>query len=177
MINAVNKRIDDIRPYERNPRDNDRAVRHVAESIERFGFKVPIVIDREGVIITGHTRYKAAKRIGLDKVPCIVADDLTEEQAREFRIADNKVAEASEWDDGLLAAELAALEEAGVDMDGLGFSDEADEGPGPQGNAAGPEEYEPGIYAVSVSCSDERDQEETFERLSSLGYECKVVVL
>lgn len=85
--------IDCLRPYERNPRINDGAVDAVAESIRQYGFKVPMVIDDDNVIITGHTRYKAAMKIGIDKVPVIRASDLTPEQAKAFRIADNKTSE------------------------------------------------------------------------------------
>ena len=93
----VDKRLTDIRPYENNPRRNDAAVEKVAASIEAFGFKVPVVIDKDGVIVCGHTRVKAAEMLQLETVPCLVADDLTEEQIRAFRIADNKVAEYAEW--------------------------------------------------------------------------------
>lgn len=102
--------IDDIREYEGNPRNNDAAVDYVAESIEKYGFKNPIIIDRNYVIIAGHTRYKAAIQLGLDKVPCIVAGDLSEEQIKAFRLADNKVAEAAEWDMNLLLDELSGLD-------------------------------------------------------------------
>lgn len=80
-------KIDQLTPYDHNPRQNDGAVDAVAASIKNFGFKVPVVIDRERVIVAGHTRYKAAKKLGLESVPCIVADDLTEEQIRAFRLA------------------------------------------------------------------------------------------
>lgn len=86
-------KIDQLTPYDHNPRQNDGAVDAVAASIKNFGFKVPVVIDRERVIVAGHTRYKAAKKLGLESVPCIVADDLTDEQIRAFRLADNKVGE------------------------------------------------------------------------------------
>jgi ParB/RepB/Spo0J family partition protein len=81
----------ELKPYEKNPRRNDASVEYVANSIKEFGFKVPIVIDRDGVIVAGHTRYKAAKKLGMEKVPCIVADDLSEAQIKAFRLADNKV--------------------------------------------------------------------------------------
>lgn len=104
-------------PYANNPRNNEAAVDVVAASIEKFGFKVPLVIDRDNVIVTGHTRLLAAQKLGIKKVPCIVADDLTEEQIRAFRLADNKVAEASSWDWGKLDEELAALKDIGADID------------------------------------------------------------
>lgn len=101
--------LDKITPYARNPRRNDHAVDAVAASIREFGFKVPLVIDAQGVIVTGHTRYKAAQKLGLTEAPCIRADDLTPEQVRAFRLADNKVGELADWDEDLLAGELEAL--------------------------------------------------------------------
>lgn len=114
-------KIDQLTPYDHNPRQNDGAVDAVAASIKNFGFKVPVVIDRERVIVAGHTRYKAAKKLGLESVPCIVADDLTEEQIRAFRLADNKVGELAGWDFDLLNMELAGIEE--LDMTQFGFLD------------------------------------------------------
>lgn len=111
--------ISELRMYEKNPRKNDEAVKYVAESIREFGFKVPIVVDSDNVIIAGHTRYKAAKQLQLETVPCIVADDLTPEQVKAFRLADNKVSEFSEWDMDLLAEELADLFD--FDMAEFGF--------------------------------------------------------
>lgn len=117
------RKLGELHPYEKNPRKNDEAVKYVAESIKQFGFKVPIVIDREGVIVAGHTRWKAAKKLGLETVPCIVADDLTEEQIKAFRLADNKVAEKAEWDFDLLAGELDELFD--FDMTVFGFEEMA----------------------------------------------------
>lgn len=96
-MKIVEKQIDSITPYENNPRNNDNAVDAVAASIKEFGFRVPIVIDGSGVIVAGHTRHKAAQKLGLQKVPCIIADDLTPEQVKAFRLADNKVAELATW--------------------------------------------------------------------------------
>lgn len=93
-------------PYVNNPRLNDGAVDAVAASIKEFGFKVPIVVDSDGVIVAGHTRLKAAKKLGLDSVPVIVADDLSPEQVKAFRLADNRVGELAEWDLGKLDIEL-----------------------------------------------------------------------
>lgn len=124
-MNIVSKNIADIKPYENNPRKNDEAVKYVAESIRAFGFKVPIVIDKNGIIVAGHTRYKAAKKLNLKEVPCIVADDLTEEQVKAFRLADNKVAEKAEWDFELLESELDDLFE--FDMTVFGFDEEEEE--------------------------------------------------
>lgn len=118
-MNIQTKQLTDIKPYERNPRKNDEAVKYVAESIKLFGFKVPIVIDKDGVIVAGHTRYKAAKKLNMTEVPCIVADDLTDEQIKAFRLADNKVAEKAEWDFDLLDIELDGIFD--IDMETLGF--------------------------------------------------------
>jgi site-specific DNA-methyltransferase (adenine-specific) len=114
----------DLIPYENNPRHNDAAVEAVANSIKEFGFKVPIVIDANNVVVAGHTRLKAAEKLGLDKVPCIVADDLTDEQIKAFRLADNKTGELAEWDFDKLESELQELFELDVDMQQFGFEAE-----------------------------------------------------
>ena len=105
-MNIVEKQISEIKPYEKNPRRNEKAIDLVVNSIKEFGFKQPIVIDENNVIICGHTRYQASKKLGLKQVPCVVADDLSDEQIKAYRLADNKVAEASEWDNDLLNIEL-----------------------------------------------------------------------
>lgn len=120
-MQIVERSINEIKPYEHNPRKNDASVAAVAESIRQFGFKVPIVIDRSGTIVAGHTRYKAAKKLGMHAVPCIVADDLTDAQIKAFRLADNKVGEASEWDYDLLNLELSCLDNLDIDMTAFGF--------------------------------------------------------
>ena len=97
-MQIAEKKLKDLIPYDKNPRKNDMPVDKVAESIKQFGFKVPVVIDQNNVIVCGHTRFKAAKKLKLDTVPCVVADDLTEEQIKAYRLADNKVGEDSEWD-------------------------------------------------------------------------------
>jgi ParB family transcriptional regulator, chromosome partitioning protein len=102
--------IDKLIPYARNPRKNDAAVDSVAASIKEFGFKQPIVIDAENVVVAGHTRLKAAKKLGIKEVPCLRADDLTPDQIKAYRILDNKVAEKSEWDLELLPLELSEIE-------------------------------------------------------------------
>ena len=114
-----------LRPYEHNPRLNDEAVDVVAASIREFGFRQPIVVDEDGVIIVGHTRYKAAQKLGLDKVPVHVAKGLTPEQIKAYRIADNKTSEIAEWNYELLPLELSQLKEANFDLGLLGF--DADE--------------------------------------------------
>ncbi len=112
----------DIKPYDKNPRDNDGAVDAVAQSIRDYGFRQPIVVDAEGVIIVGHTRWKAAVKLGLDTVPVHVATDLTPAQIKAYRIADNKLGELATWDMELLPIELADLRGMDVDLEMLGFS-------------------------------------------------------
>lgn len=117
-MKIINVPIEQIVPYERNPRKNDKAVDAVAESIRQFGFRVPCVIDKNYTLITGHTRVKAMYRLGEKTVPCVLADDLTEEEAKAFRLADNKTAELASWDEELLAEELADID---FDMTDFGF--------------------------------------------------------
>lgn len=117
-MQIIYKRLDELNPYEKNPRKNDQAVAGVAASIREFGFKVPMVVDSNGIIVCGHTRYKAAKELGMEEVPCIIADDLTDDQIKAFRLADNKVSEAAEWDFELLNEEL---QELNIDMSEFGF--------------------------------------------------------
>jgi site-specific DNA-methyltransferase (adenine-specific) len=120
-MNVQEIKLKDIKPYEKNPRKNDDAVPYVAESIKQFGFKVPIVIDKNNIIVAGHTRYKAAKKLGFKSVPCIIADDLTDEQIKAFRLADNKVSEKAEWDFDMLNTELDDIID--FDMELFGFED------------------------------------------------------
>lgn len=121
-MTIIEKKLSEIKPYGKNPRKNEKAIPYVMNSIKEFGFKVPIVIDKNGVIVAGHTRYLASKKLGLEVVPCIVADDLTDKQIKAFRLADNKVAEKAEWDMDLLLGELDDLLD--FDMDLFGFEGE-----------------------------------------------------
>ena len=119
-MEIVNKKTEELIPYDKNPRKNDEAVDYVANSIKEFGFKVPIVIDKDNVIVAGHTRLKASKKLKLKEVPCIIADDLTDEQIKAFRLADNKVSELANWDFPTLNEEL---EDIDIDMEQFGFED------------------------------------------------------
>lgn len=129
-MKVIEKSVNDLIPYENNPRENDGAVDAVSKSIEQFGFKVPIVIDSDNVIVAGHTRLKAAKKLGLKTVPVVVADDLSPEQVKAFRLADNKVHDISIWDNKKLLEELEDLEGSdlftGFELGGL-FDDTLDE--------------------------------------------------
>ena len=109
----------ELKPYEKNPRKNRRAINKVAESIKEFGFKQPIVVDANRVVIVGHTRLEAAKRLKLTEGPVIIADDLTEAQAKAYRLADNKTNEFSVWDSDLLGKELGDITD--IDMTKFGF--------------------------------------------------------
>ena len=119
-MQILQKPIGDITPYEKNPRKNDSAVDAVADSIREFGWQQPIVIDKDGVIIAGHTRYKAAKKLKCKEVPVVIAENLTDEQARAYRLADNKTGELARWDFTSLEEELAGFSK--IDMSEFGFS-------------------------------------------------------
>lgn len=117
----VYKDVNELIPYENNARINDKAVDVVANSIKEFNFQQPILIDKNNVIIAGHTRQKAAQKLGITKVPCIVADDLTEEQIKAFRIADNSSAQVAEWDMEKLMKELDSID---YDMSKFGLAEQ-----------------------------------------------------
>jgi site-specific DNA-methyltransferase (adenine-specific) len=102
--------IGDVKPYENNPRDNDRAVDALAKSIKSFGWQQPIVVDKNMVVIVGHTRLKAAKKLGAEKVPVVIAENLTDEQAKAYRLADNKTGENAVWDNKKLLEELSSFD-------------------------------------------------------------------
>ena len=120
-MEIIQMKIADVIPYERNPRINDDAVEAVAESIKEFGWHSPIIIDEHNVIICGHTRLRAAERLGLETVPVHIAEGLTPEQVKAYRIADNRTGEIAEWDYDLLPLELADLQQADFDLSLLGF--------------------------------------------------------
>jgi hypothetical protein len=120
-MNIELRKLSEIKLYKNNPRHNDDAVDAVAQSIREFGFRQPIVVDAEGVIVVGHTRYRAALKLGLEKVPVHVAIDLTPEQLKAYHIADNKTNELSDWNYDLLPIELGELQACNYDLDLLGF--------------------------------------------------------
>jgi len=159
-----NRAIHSIRPYERNPRRNDPAVAAVAASLREFGFRQPIVVDAAGVIITGHTTYRAAKKLGLQYVPVHVAADLTPEQAQAYRLADNKTAELAEWDDAKLTQEILGLAGQGLDLAEFGFA-----APEPAEAAAGPDAPStaadsPGADIQILRCTFTARQQETVKK-------------
>lgn len=120
-LNLIYKNVNDLIMYKNNPRKNKEAVPYVKESIINFGFKIPCVIDKGNVLICGHTRVMAAKELNIKEVPCIIADDLTEEQIKAFRLADNKVSEIATWDIDLLELELDGI--SNIDMSLFDFNE------------------------------------------------------
>lgn len=121
-MKVENKLIDTIKPYENNPRDNDDAINAVANSIHEFGWQQPIVVDKDNVIIAGHTRYKAAQSLGLKEVPVVVASNLSDQQVKAYRLADNKTAELADWDTKKLDEELQDILD--IDMTDFGFDED-----------------------------------------------------
>lgn len=182
-MNIVEKKLSEIKPYERNPRRNDEAVKYLVESISKFGFKQPIVVDQDGVIVAGHTRFKAAKQLGMTEVPCVVADDLTPEQIKAFRLADNKVGEIATWDFELLHLELDELEDFEIDMGDFGFYNTFDEDqfedlfekkPEQEVQQEADEEEVPAHWKVIIRAENEEEAKEIKRQLIELGYECEV---
>ena len=172
-MDVIEKKLKDIKPYEKNPRKNDSAVDAVANSIREFGFKVPVVIDKDGVIVCGHTRYKAAKKLKLDTVPCVVADDLTEEQIKAYRLADNKVSELAEWDIDLLGEELDGIFD--IDMSDFGFDLTEEEDAQTERKDLSDNVGE--TYEVIIECDNEEQQEQIYNKLIGDGYSCRVLTL
>ena len=123
-MQIINMKLSEIHPYEKNPRFNDGAVEAVANSIKEFGFQQPIVVDKDHIVVVGHTRLKAAEQLGLTEVPVVIAENLTPEQVQAYRIADNKTGEIAEWNYELLPLEIKELQEADFDLSILGFDTE-----------------------------------------------------
>ncbi|HEP1259640.1 TPA: ParB N-terminal domain-containing protein [Streptococcus pyogenes] len=169
----VDKKLSEITPYKNNPRNNDEAVGPVAESIKEFGFKVPIVVDKNGEIINGHTRYKAAQKLGLEIVPVIVADDLSEEQIKAFRLADNKVSEIAIWDLDLLNEELNDILD--LDMSVFGFELEIDD-ENQENLDADFEEIEDDSVLI-VEAESEEELEKLYDEFVERGFKCRVSIL
>ena len=167
-----NKRIADIIPYAANAKKHDkRQINNVAESIKQYGFVQPIVIDRDGVIVIGHCRALAAKKLGMKEVPCVCVDDLTPEQVNALRIVDNKSNE-SKWDFDILPDELAELDLSAFDFD-FGVSLDEDDTETKEREEIALNES----ISVVVECSDDEEAEAIFEKLSEEGYKCHISTL
>ena len=184
-MNIVKIKVEELIPYINNPRNNENAVDKVASSIAEFGFKNPIFIDKNNVVVNGHTRLLASKKLGLKEVPCIVIDDLTDTQIKAFRLADNKTSEYAEWDEELLKIELEQLEDMNfnldtVDIDYSDFDLEIDyieddfieikekEDLSDKVNSA---------YEIIIECDNEEEQEEMYNRFIEEGLRCRVLTL
>lgn len=172
-MNVEMREVEKIIPYDKNPRKNDAAVDAVARSIQEFGFRQPIVVDASGVIIVGHTRWKAAKKLGLKEVPVHVAD-LDPVKARAYRIADNKSNEIAEWDEALLAEELTALKDADFDLSAMGFTTEDLDG------IFGAQEGLTNVhlnqqYHLLIVCDSELHVQTLYAELSQRGLSCQVL--
>lgn len=174
-LKIVYKKLDDLTPYENNPRLNDGAVDAVAKSIEEFGFKVPIVIDKDGVIVAGHTRLKAAKQLAIDEVPCIIADDLSDEELKAFRLADNKVSELAEWDFDKLEAELKDID---FDMSDFGFDFNTIDEKNDKFDDADTEYHDINDKTIiAIEFDTEEELESAFQKLNDEGYNCQILTL
>ena len=174
-LKIVYKKISDLTPYENNPRLNDGAVDAVAKSIEEFGFKVPIVIDKDGVIVAGHTRLKAAKQLHIDEVPCIIADDLSDEELKAFRLADNKVSELAEWDWNKLDAELTDID---FDMSDFGFDFNTIDEENNKFDDADTEYHDINDKTIiAIEFDTEQELETAFQKLNDEGYNCQILTL
>ena len=169
-IEIATAKLEDIKPYPRNPRKNDQAVEAVAESIRQCGYVAPIVVDEDMVILAGHTRYKALKKLGRTEAEIVIKAGLSEEQKRKYRLFDNKTNEIAEWDYKLLAEELDGLDFGDLDLD-WGLT-EPDEKPAEHKEVAFHE-----TISVVVNCESDEQAEYLFARLSEEGYECHISTL
>ena len=166
--------IDKVKPYANNPRNNDDAVEATANSIKEFGWQQPIVVDKNGVIIAGHTRLKAAKKLKLKQVPVTVAENLTDEQIKAYRLADNKTGELADWDVDMLNGELNDI--INIDMEDFGF-DELDESDFQQKD----ENTDPvpldDKTVIIIESDDDAELEQYFDKLVEEGYPCRLSTL
>lgn len=170
-----------IRSYENNPRQNDEAAEKLAKIIQRYGFRQPLLLtnDRDRQIVCGETRLKAAKILGMERLPVMYADDMGEDEIRAFRIADNKTSEYAQWDEEKLMAEFEALAENEFDIAMTGFNEKEYlklmEKEAEALSAAADDFHYKEQYGVIVLCRDEAEQEAVFTTLQEQGYDCKVV--
>lgn len=166
-------KLSEIKPYENNARFNDEAVEYVANSIREFGFQQPIVVDKDMVIIAGHTRYKAAQELGLKTVPVVAADGLSDDKVKAYRLADNKTGEMADWDFDKLFEEISGVED--IDMSEFGFDlnfDDEEEEPDLSDEK---QETPETTFALNIVLGNEEEQIELYEKLKAEGYTVKVV--
>jgi ParB-like chromosome segregation protein Spo0J len=162
--------------YAGNPRKNDHAVEAVAAAIKRFGFRVPVLAKSDGSLIDGHLRVKAAKHLGMEEVPVVLCDDLSEADIKALRISINRMAELAEWDAELLSAELEGLAAEGIGLEDVGF----DEDSLPKASSEidrNSIESLPSTFEVIAECKDEKQQQEIYELLTSQNVSCRLSTL
>jgi len=176
--------IEKFSPYDRNPRRNDHAVNDMAHAIINFGFRIPIIAKSDSTVIDGHLRLKAATLAGLKELPVLVADDMSEDKIKAFRINVNKMAELATWDSGLLKQEIFELDESEFDLKSLGFNDRelasllpddddidvSDENEDDEGTSKGVEQK----LTIIISCENQEEHENLFDELNSRGFKVKV---
>ena len=169
-MNVQNRSVKDIRPYEKNAKKHDKTqIANVAESIKQYGFVQPIVVDRAGVIVIGHCRFEAAKKLGMKEVPCVCVEELTDEQVKALRLVDNKSNESA-WDMDLLAEELPEL-----DLSAFVFDWNEIENRGP--SIAEEVRLKDNNYQIIVDCDNENDAEEKYNIITGAGLECRISTL
>lgn len=167
--------IDDLSPYGANPKTHpSEQVEKIARSIQDFGFTVPLVVDENNTIIMGHCRLYAAQQLGLDAVPCIVRDDLTDAEARALRIADNRVAESA-WDNELLESEIADLSDFDIDLESTGFLSEELEDILLNEEQIEEVSIPDDEFLLMVECKNDSEREELYNMLTEEGYECRLL--
>jgi hypothetical protein len=169
-MKIIEKRIDEINEYEGNPRDTADAVDLVAKSIESFGWKQPIVIDKSNVIVAGHTRYRAAIKLGLETVPVVIADDLSDDEIKAYRIIDNRTSEFSTWNLERLMSELATIE---LNLDDWKLDCLLDVEPPEIPDVKGID-FKP-KFGVVVDCANDEEQKTVFELVKNAGYSPRLV--
>lgn len=162
--------LNDIKPYEKNARKNDQAVDAVMKSIEQCEYIAPIILDENNVILAGHTRYKALKKLGYKEAECVIKEGLTEEQKKKYRLLDNKTNELADWDMDLLSEELEGLDFGDLDLD-WGFDED-----GEQITERKNVDINESI-SIIIDCSNEEEAEQIFESLTMEGYECRISTL
>ena len=168
-LEIIYKGIDEVIPYENTPRINDDAVSKVVASIKEFGFKNPIIVDKDNVILAGHTRHRAAQELGLDQVPTIIIDDIDKDRARAFRIADNRTSDSAFWDVELLEEILLELQEdTDMDLEEFGFEeieakDLFEEVEVKQVELGEPEKKDDSIFEVVITCFADEEVEDIME--------------
>ena len=174
-MNIVNKNVNELIPYEKNTKKHDKTqIKNVATSITKYGFVQPIVIDKNNVVIIGHCRLLAAKQLNMDAVPCVCADDLTEEEVNALRIVDNKTNE-SDWDMDILPDELLSVDLGDFEFDFDAGMDDVEEAQPVEREDLSSKVGE--MYQIIIECESELQQEELYYKLTEEGLQCRTLIL